>query len=405
MFQPIRFSTFLDWKMQKIASQEGMFRLLDTPAEWEGMRQMLAREAKQKRDTPDGRAVQELQAQLNAVDPNIPLVVGGGNFPESYFVSATMLVNVEQDLAEIMRQEGNPFHIDTFIEDYCARQVLKNALQSASTVERLYIVEALGILEGSGQGELELSPLPSSVGSLSGGAQTYLPCDEALGFPAPLWNAWTQARMWWNNETCHPDIIGAVPLLRFSESYATFTIFYNSNHSAHRQESVMKLDQSQWQRVVDAFHREPVRTVQEERRAIKRAVAAFGKIVADLTHVTTPPFADGGAIAKEPVTPTRGGDDSILYEEDCINKSDNIAQLLWHLQQAGLLQFHHTDVTGAIAKSSRFRHFGNRIVQNDTGENFVVDAWVVATGQEPVIAPELPWAHAYREHILTLDNH
>jgi hypothetical protein len=80
---------------------------------------------------------------------------------------------------------------------------------------------------------------------------------------------------------------------------------------------------------------------------------------------------------------------------DCIDHSHNDSAFLHYLAAQGWLHFHRVD---AIVRRTRYlvaQHFASHIIEQDTGQEWVVDSWFNSFGEPPVVVPLALWKEGF----------
>ena len=117
---------------------------------------------------------------------------------------------------------------------------------------------------------------------------------------------------------------------------------------------------------------------QAERRAIGGAIALFETFVG----------SRNGTWAALPRNEHSADDDA--GQMDCISEASNTRTYLDRLERAGLLS-HHRPGDFVMRYLLLLQHVAVAITDRDDGEEYVVDSWVGANGDEPEIAPYSQW--------------
>lgn len=115
-----------------------------------------------------------------------------------------------------------------------------------------------------------------------------------------------------------------------------------------------------------------------ERAAIGRAVALFETFAG----------ARNGTWRDHARNERLDGDEA--GQLDCVAEAINTRTYLGRLERSGLLHFHR--VEGFVHRYAvLLQHVAVGIVEDESGESFVVDSWVGANGEEPSIEPYGTW--------------
>ena len=145
-------------------------------------------------------------------------------------------------------------------------------------------------------------------------------------------------------------------------------------HCDQRQQ--VKLDNSEAKQIKQVFA-SPAKSAIDERRKIIRAVATMEQIIGK----KTPNYRD---------LPENLGEDEI-GQLDCIAESRNTRQYLQWLANKHYLRWHI--VNQRIRRAPMFFdvHWGVKITEVATGEEYVVDSWYGANGEAPTINKAADW--------------
>lgn len=76
---------------------------------------------------------------------------------------------------------------------------------------------------------------------------------------------------------------------------------------------------------------------------------------------------------------------------DCIDESTNTTTYLEFLQQQGLLRWHVVEKRAFRAPYLLDQHWSAQIRERESGRHFVVDSWLNANGEPPLIQPLEDW--------------
>lgn len=144
------------------------------------------------------------------------------------------------------------------------------------------------------------------------------------------------------------------------------------------------LSTAQWRQVHELF-RVQVRSAQEERQSIARAIA----LLEHWTGLAAGTSSDRGE--------NRAPGDSSGHRMDCIDESTNTTTYLYMLQQDNLLQWHRVDepVTRGFFIFG-WPHTTAVIRSLDGKQQWAVDAWFHDNGTAPEIVPLEQWRDGWR---------
>ncbi|WP_350334145.1 hypothetical protein [Coralliovum pocilloporae] len=83
----------------------------------------------------------------------------------------------------------------------------------------------------------------------------------------------------------------------------------------------------------------------------------------------------------------------VAGQMDCIDESTNTTSLLLLAEQDGLLRYHRTahPIARGFLLDGRYPHASATIVENETGQAFVVDSWIRANAERPDIMTVEKW--------------
>ena len=148
--------------------------------------------------------------------------------------------------------------------------------------------------------------------------------------------------------------------------------------------TALSLDQSEWGRVRAVFDPAPL-SAAEERAAISRSIALLERIVGARLGTDK----DIGGIAF-----IRAGDRTQL---DCIDESTNTTTYLVMLAGDDLLRFHAVarPASRGVFLDFRWYHQSAVIAEFGTGTEYVVDSWVEANGEPPLMTTLGNWQTSY----------
>lgn len=138
------------------------------------------------------------------------------------------------------------------------------------------------------------------------------------------------------------------------------------------------LSADEWTSIASEF--DPEATPAEERESIRRAIAKFERLVGEKTRTH---YDKGGTF------PGVGGPGQL----DCVDEMANTKTYLALLQSAGLLRQHVPAgrVATGFFEGTFWPHTASTIRENDTGDRFVVESWLLDNGEPPLIVPVAEW--------------
>ncbi len=139
----------------------------------------------------------------------------------------------------------------------------------------------------------------------------------------------------------------------------------------------LSLDDGQWALIGGLFA--AVETAQQERQAIRQAVAQLEKIIGEMSGTDR----------------DRGGNISgwgLQGQMDCVDESTNTTVYLTMMQNQGLLRWHtlQARVSRGIGRLMA-PHFSAVIRQNGSGQLYAVDSWFLNNGELPFVVPLSEW--------------
>ena len=81
------------------------------------------------------------------------------------------------------------------------------------------------------------------------------------------------------------------------------------------------------------------------------------------------------------------------HELDCVDETVNTTKYLNFLQDEGLLKFHRVGQPAykGFLIDGTYPHNTATIIENETGQAYVVDSYIYANGKEPVIRTLEDW--------------
>lgn len=148
--------------------------------------------------------------------------------------------------------------------------------------------------------------------------------------------------------------------------------------------TAFSLDEVEWQRVREGFAPAP-ESADEERAAISRSIALLERIVGARLGTDK----DVGGIAFK-----RAGDRTQL---DCIDESTNTTTYLTMLAADDLLRYHIVarPASRGVFLDFRWYHQSAVIAEIGAGTEYVVDSWVEANGEPPLMTTLRNWQTSY----------
>lgn len=123
----------------------------------------------------------------------------------------------------------------------------------------------------------------------------------------------------------------------------------------------------------------------EERKAISLAIGLFEVFAGQ----QTPTWADKGRNVN---------DDGVDGRMDCIDESANATAYLHLLEDRGWLKHHQVLEPVKRAPLLVNDHWAARIVEKNTGQEFVVDSWFFDNGQPAFMVPLDEWLDGAEPH-------
>ncbi len=152
--------------------------------------------------------------------------------------------------------------------------------------------------------------------------------------------------------------------------------------SGCREISRLAYSEAEWQSICDLFKPAPT-NAEEERGRIRIALAAMETIIGE----------KNGTSADCPMN-RRGN--ARTGQLDCIAEATNTTVALILLAQDGLLHYH---TVGYPAHRGflqlKLPHNTATIYEKETGEQYTVDTWFFANGEQPVTVPVSAWKTDY----------
>jgi len=155
---------------------------------------------------------------------------------------------------------------------------------------------------------------------------------------------------------------------------APFTICYG--YECSRQQQVT-LNDAQWQQI-RAIFTPTASTAEQERGAVRRAIAQMEMIVGTLTGT----WQDLGGNVPGSDKPK---------QMDCIDESTNSTTYLTLFQQDGLLTWHEVSARVRRSKWILDAHWTAVLHEKADGQLYAVDSWFLDNGQPPYIQRLEDW--------------
>lgn len=122
------------------------------------------------------------------------------------------------------------------------------------------------------------------------------------------------------------------------------------------------------------------KNAEAERRAISQAIGLF----ATFSGEQTPTHNDKGGNAH---------DDGVDGRMDCLDHSHNTTEYLKLLERHGWLKFHKVLERVMRAPYLVDDHWAGRIVETQTGQEYIVDSWFFDNGHPAAIFTLEDWKH------------
>ena len=169
-----------------------------------------------------------------------------------------------------------------------------------------------------------------------------------------------------------PDVIALVDM------DAVPTSFYVCHGYGCQNHTPVGVTKSEWLSVQAVF-RPPARNPATERTQVAAAIALFEEAAGRYTDTSR----------DHPGTPFSLFDSSQL---DCVDESINTSTYLNLLYKFGMLHWHRPSVP--VRRGSPYTlniHFAGALVENLSGERYVVDSWFYQNGKKPPIVPIEVW--------------
>ena len=144
----------------------------------------------------------------------------------------------------------------------------------------------------------------------------------------------------------------------------------------------VSLNKEQWKIIIKLFSGD--RSVKDERRSIKLAIAKMELIVGKLTDT----YNDKAE---------NNTDDQFNHYMDCIDESTNTTIYMTMMQENGLIRLHTIGDRGNRGYFfNGWPHTTAVIKEIRTGTLYAVDSWFLDNGQQPFIIPLNSWFDGWR---------
>ena len=148
-----------------------------------------------------------------------------------------------------------------------------------------------------------------------------------------------------------------------------------------RLESTVNLTENEWRAVRNQFF--PLAsTPAEERQQIKRAIG----LMEVMSGKHTPTYKD----VKRNAGSLTDNLTSLEGQLDCVDEAINTTTYLTLFQLNDLLR-HHTVADRAYRRALLDQHWAGQLIENSTGNPFVVDSWFGDNGDAPYIVAGKDW--------------
>ncbi len=157
---------------------------------------------------------------------------------------------------------------------------------------------------------------------------------------------------------------------------------YNCNYKTQ-----IKFTDNDRRKVHDIFQGNELRTPNEEREMISRAIATIETIVGGIVGTEND---KGGVLGNEFI--------GNIEKQDCVDESASTTGYLKYLEENELIFMHSLVVPqsrGALI-DGRWPHFSATIRDKKNKKQFVVDSWFRDNGEPPVIMELQDWVYDWR---------
>lgn len=138
------------------------------------------------------------------------------------------------------------------------------------------------------------------------------------------------------------------------------------------------LHDSEWNEVKKIFKNS--KNAKDERQKIAKAIARMEKITGQLADTSDD-------LPKAPIIKKSH------QELDCIDETVNTTKYLTFFEQAGLLKFHKVGKPAfkGFFINGIYPHNTATVIEKETGKIFVIDSYIFANGEKPVIRSHEDW--------------
>ncbi len=139
------------------------------------------------------------------------------------------------------------------------------------------------------------------------------------------------------------------------------------------------ISDDQWASVT-GFLETPPSSAGDERRQLVLALAQMEKVVGEKVGTSQDLGGNMAGFGRK-------------YQLDCVDEMTNTGTYLTMLSKEGLLRFHTPErrVTQSFFARSFWTHTVATVKESETGQEYIIDTWVLDNGETPYIMPIEDW--------------